>query len=378
MKRSTLSIVIICMTMCSARPIQGQKPTTDRYRDELQPAIERFVKQENVPGLAIAIVENNRIVYAQGFGVIRLGSTDKVTDRTLFQIASTTKPFVATAIMQLVEKGLIDLDAPLVKYLPYFRLDDDRSKAITIRQMLTHTSGFPDVVNYEYDKPQSDDGALERYVRSLSTQKLLFDPGSKYAYSNIAFDVLGDVIAKVSGETFEGYIRKHILTPLKMKDSTLLLSEADPKLRASAHIQSDTGEISVSKYIPYNRIHAPDGTMFTSVTEMARWAMANMNRGELDGQRILSDKSYVQMWTPARTDAVPRNWRYVKGIGLCWALGEYQGHLAVWHAGGDLGFVADFVMIPDKKIAVIWMMNADWPKRVTLTNTALDIALKPQ
>jgi len=103
--------------------------------------------------------------------------------------------------------------------------------------------------------------------------------------------------------------------------------------------------------------------------------MANMNRGELGGSRILRDAAYTLMWTPSFTDATRTNWRYARGAGISWALGEYKGHPVVWHAGGDTGFTSAFVMMPDRKIAVIWMMNADWPKRVTLTNTALDIAL---
>jgi CubicO group peptidase (beta-lactamase class C family) len=106
-------------------------------------------------------------------------------------MASITKPFVGTAIMQLVERGIVDLDAPVVQYLRYFQLADDRYNQITVRQMVTHASGMPDVEDYEWDKPQYDDGALERYVRSLTNQKLLFAPGERVQYSNMAYEVLG-------------------------------------------------------------------------------------------------------------------------------------------------------------------------------------------
>ena len=132
--------------------------------------------------------------------------------------------------MQLVERGIVDLDAPAVKYLPYFRLADDRYSQITVRQMVTHTSGMPDVDDYEWDKPQYDDGALERYVRSLTNQKLLFAPGERVQYSNMAFEILGDVVAKASGESFDDYVQRHILAPLQMTDSTVLLKQTNPTL----------------------------------------------------------------------------------------------------------------------------------------------------
>lgn len=134
--------------------------------------------------------------------------------------------------MQLVENGQVDLDMPVIKYVPYFRIADERYKTITVRQMLTHTSGMPDEGDYEWDKPQSDDGALERYVRGLGNRnlRLEFEPGSKFQYSNMAYEILGDLIAKVSGTSFEDYVRVHILEPLRMAKSTLLLKDADPKL----------------------------------------------------------------------------------------------------------------------------------------------------
>jgi CubicO group peptidase (beta-lactamase class C family) len=192
----------------------------------LDPLIEKGLQTDPTPGLAFGIVHNGRLVYARGFGVMTLGHPEKsVTPGTLFHMASVTKPFVATCVMQLWEQGKVDLDAPVMKYVSYFRLNDPRYRSITVRQMLTHSSGMPDVEDYEWNKPQYDDGALERYVRSLSKQKLLWDPGTKMAYSNMAYEVLGDLIAKVSGMSFEDYVDVHILKPLGMNSSTLLLKK---------------------------------------------------------------------------------------------------------------------------------------------------------
>ena len=141
----------------------------DLIKRDLQKNIEvikQVMQQTGMPGFAIAVVENQNIVYSAGFGVKNLNSKQQMSASALFHMASITKPFVATSIMQLWEQGKIDLDAPVVTYLPYFRLADDRYKQITVRQMLSHISGMPDVQDYEWNKPQYDDGALERYVRS--------------------------------------------------------------------------------------------------------------------------------------------------------------------------------------------------------------------
>src|SRR5258708_13966335 len=121
--------------------------------------------------------------------------------------------------------------------------------------MLSHMSGIADTVNYNWDKPEYDAGALERFVRSISDQKLVFVPGEKFAYSNTAYEVLGDVIAKVSGESFEDYVQHNILTPLGMKDSTLLVREASPQLLTSPHV-SEKPHVVPSKILPYNQAHS--------------------------------------------------------------------------------------------------------------------------
>src|SRR5262249_46428772 len=326
-----------------------------------------------IPGFAIAIVHNQKVVYAAGFGVRNLeNKNDKITPQSLFHMASITKPFVATSVMQLVEKGKVDLESPVVKYLPYFRLNDERYATITVRQMLSHLSGMPDVLDYEWDKPQYDDGALERYVRSLSNQSLIAAPGTRFRYSNMAYEVLGDLIAKVSGMPFEDYVRKQILEPLGMKSSTLLVKQADPRLLASPHVMDKAYETVVSKVFPYNRMHSPSSTLYSNVLDMSRWATANMNRGELDGKRILKASTYEVMWKPAGDQ-----WQQ---IGISWFLGKYKEYPTISHSGGDTGFVSNLVMIPDQSIAVVMMSNFDRASLRPLTNAALDVALglKPE
>lgn len=373
MTRIIRALVLISAIICLPLQLFAQE-SDDRFKKQLEPMLEQALKQANVPGFAIAVVQNQKVVYAAGFGVKNLtNKAEKITPQSLFHMASVTKPFVATSIMQLWEQGKIDLEAPLIKYLPYFRMKDERYKTITIRQMLSHVSGMPDADDYEWDKPQYDDGALERYVRSLSNLSLIAAPGTTFRYSNIAFEILGDVIAKVSGETFEDYVKHHILEPLGMRSSTLLVKQADPQLLTSPHVLDASYEPVVSSVFPYNRMHSPSSTLYSNVLEMSRWAVANMNRGELDGKRILKTSTYEFMWKPAGD-----KWR---NIGVSWFLGARREYQTVWHSGGDTGFRSNLVMIPAKGVAVVLMSNYDGPSPLgAITNAALDVALgvKPE
>src|SRR5262249_46283807 len=160
-----------------------------------------------------------------------------------------------------------DLDAPVTRYVPYFRLKDPRYADITVRHMVTHTSGMPDVKDYLWNKPEYDEGALERYVRSLDDKTLLWPPGQKFRYSNMAFEVLGDLVAKVSGMSFEDYVEANILKPVGMKSSTLLYKRADPAKLAAGYTRRGGSVVPVAHY-PYNRAHTPSSNLHSNVEDM--------------------------------------------------------------------------------------------------------------
>ena len=350
------------------------------YETKLQPLIEDFLRKQEIPGFAIAVIDDGKVVYEKGFGVLSLKGKDPTTPRSLFHMASITKPFVATAVMQLVEKGRMSLDAPITTYLPYFEIADPRAKTITVRQMLTHTSGMPDVGDYEWDRPQYDDGALERYVRSLKDQKLVFAPGERMQYSNMAYEILGDAVAKASGMTFEEYVQQNILQPLGMTDSTLLVKDANPALMTWGQELDGRGHPFASHVYPYNRMHTPSSNLHSNVKDMSRWAIANLDAatldgGQLDGQRILEKATLEQMWTPAHELAPPGPDVRRQAIGLSWFLGKHRGHDIVSHGGGDTGYITDLVMIPEGRKAVVWMANVDYIGQPPVTRAALDTVL---
>ncbi len=355
----------------------------NRYETALQPLLEEFIGNQGVPGFTIVVVARLRVAYSYSFGMTDSENPTPVTNRSLFHMASVTKPFTATAVMQLAQRRKIALDAPVAEYLPYFKVHGKYKGAVTVRQMLTHTAGLPDVTDYHWGDPHDDDGALERYVRSLRDLQLEFRPGTAFRYSNIGYDILGDLVFKASGKTYDDYVYDHILAPLGMTESTMLARKVNRRALVLGHVLDSEGDPRASRVYPYNRAHSPSSGLISNAKDMTRWAIANLNRGELRGRRILRSKTYDAMWQSARQlDDLPGG--SGTSVGLGWFLKSHRGNLLITHSGGDTGFLSDLALLPEKGIAVVWMSNCDWidngPLNGPVTYAALDVALglKPQ
>ena len=203
----------------------------------------------------------------------------------------------------------------------------------------------------------------------------MFAPGDRFQYSNIAYEILGDVVAKVSGSSFEDDVHRNILQPLGMRDSTLLVKDADPALMSWGHELDGYGRPFASRFYPYNRAHTPSSDLHSNVLDMTRWAIANLDGGVLDGKRILDKATHHRMWTATRQIRGPDPNERREAIGLAWFLGEYRGHRIVSHGGGDTGYVTDLVLVPEGRKAVVWMANVDYIGQGPLTHAALDVML---
>jgi CubicO group peptidase (beta-lactamase class C family) len=361
-----VTLAMVFVVGCSGVPAATPVASLDSALvTKIEGAIEETMKENQTPGLAIGIIQDNHVVYAKGFGLAEIDTDRVVTPETVFQLASNSKTVVATAIMQLKEQGKIDLDAPVTTYLPYFRLADERYREITIRQLLSHQAGLPynTGIGYyyyvsDYQSPEYDEGSLERHVRNLSQIQLVRSPGSAVGfYSDLGFEILGDVIAKVSGQSFEAYTQEHIFAPLGMKHTTFLLQEVEPKSLAEPHVL-EGNEIVVNSFFPYSRQHAPSSHLFSTVDDMCRFALAQLNRGQLGETRILSTAAYEEMW--GTTYPINLVNQYEKGYSLGWDMGEMDGHRLAMHGGEDIGLRSEFVMAPDDGLAVIIMANREY------------------
>ncbi len=349
----------------SVRTTYRPDPGQVAFRHRLDAVVTQVASDHDVPGLSVALVRNGEVVYGRSLGVSNIDAGGAVTCRSLFHMASVTKTFVGIALMQLAERGKIDLDARIVDYLPYFELTDRRYRDITVRQMMSHTSGMPDVLDYEWENPSFDDGALEEYVRGIADQHLIADPGEVFSYSNMAYEVLGDVIAKVSGQSFEDYVEEAILGPLAMKSSRLMVRQANQRLVTTPHLSRLDGGVRVSGVFPYNRKHAPSSTLVSNTFEMTQIARALLNGGELNGKRILQAASIDAMWSPQMRD----------DVGLSWFFSKRHGERVVSHDGHDRGFRSYLALIPKRQMAVVVSSNYDAAPVVGLGRAVLDVAL---
>ncbi len=356
MKKLSLP-VLAAISLISSSKLIAQNPQHINV-DPLEEYFIRYLDWYELPGLAIGLIEDGEVLYTKGFGVKCIDKKDEVTENTIFSTASVSKLFVGIAIMQLYEEKKIDLDGSIYEYLPYFVMSDSLVNEITIRQLLNHTSGLPDDEGEEFysswKNPEFDDNALKRYVIGLKDLTLISIPGTEYNYSNIGYEILGCVIAEVSGSSVEEYINRNILEPSGMQESTMLLKNIDSNLVACPHVLNGKIEFQLNEYFPYTRRHAASGTLLSNIKDMCRFAVAILNGGIIDGNRILSESSLKMMLTQQNDNPAGLSW-HVQQVDSTTTL--------IFHAGGDPGFRTELILIPEKAMGVVIMTNS-WEHQI--------------
>lgn len=337
--------------------------------------VETAMADNGVPGMAMCIVKDGEVAYSQGFGVAEVGSDHLVTPETVFEMQSVSKSMTAMAIMQLVEQGLVDLDAPVTDYLPDFVMADPRFADITVRMLLSHTSGLPGSPwTFELKTGSSP---LEQAVGSLADQELVASPGEQWIYTPKGYTLLGEMIAQLSGDPFEAYMQHNILEPLGMVNSTFNPSEVDREQLAPPHITDADGNTVVLN-APHDPRLAPAKTLHSTCTDMARWASAMLNGGELDGVRILQPSSIDAMWTgesptPYLGYLGEPYGPILAEYGLGWYVGDIDGHRTTGHAGGVDGYNTQLQIAPDDGFAVIAMSNWNLDPALPASYAAFDV-----
>lgn len=336
------------LLICSGSSLRAESALDEGRLDAF---VETALQAYSVPGCAVGVVEGSEIILTKGYGVADVETGRTVDARTIFQIESATKTFTASAILQLKERGLIQLDDPVVKHVPYFSLHDDRYPAITIRMLLNHTSGVPTMYKAEfgYERPELDDLALRRHIEGLSGLGMEFAPGEKHKYSNHGYAILAAVIENVSRMPFEEYVRRNLLEPVGMRRSTFSLAQLDRENFAAPHILGKDLGPAVSSIEPYNRWAASSGGLYSSAEDLARWTLVSLAKGQ-GLNRILAKTSYEEMWTVS-SDKSER-------MGLGWFLDETSLGPLISHPGGGLGYSAELCLFPEKGLGVVVLCNS--------------------
>ncbi len=345
------------------------------------PLLETLLGWHGLAGLAVAVVREEDVV-SRCFGVRDVGRGAPVTSETMFHLASVSKPFVATAIVSLATardagEPVLDLDAPIIDWVPEFTLADGRAGEVTARRLLSHSSGLPNGVDeYGWHDPQLGDDALSEFARSLSGRRLQAEPGSAFSYSNAGYELLGLVLSRVTGTTFENAMRQQVLTPSGMPNSTFLRSEVPAQLAASPHVGMPL-RVPEGAY-PYTRRHAPSSTLHSNLVEMCRWMLAHFEPAATPAtgsgeQRARLDAGLLDlMWRPVVSVGEPP-WEDAWGLG--WALGSYRGHRTLSHGGADPGFGSRLVLVPERRTGVVVLANSNTVPTWTIAAAALDLAL---
>ena len=303
-------------------------------------------------GLSIAIVDGNKTIYSKGFGFTDGTNKLMADSQTCYKIGSISKLFTATAIMQLAEQNKIDLDKPLNYYIPEFKIKSrfgDTDK-ITVSSLMTHHSGLPcdNLKGMWSDTPQYFDSM----INYLSNQYAAYPPQYVFAYSNIAIDLLGIIVERISGSKFSEYIDKHLLTKLNMNFSSFELNE---KIRSklSKNFRDDKW-----KYELLMR-DTPAGGMYSNVNDMAEFIKFIINDSIFQERGILQKATIERMFAKQNRD-IPLDFNF--DIGLNWMLTkkelEYAGKV-YWHNGGTIDFFSSMIILPDQKLGVIILSNSE-------------------
>jgi len=319
-------------------------------------AIERFVRKEmaaqRIPGLALGIVKGDRIAYLRGFGKAD-ESGRAVTPQTPFILGSVSKSFTALAIMQLVEAGKIELDAPVQRYLPWFRVADEEASAqITVRHLLNQTSGLSTKTGRSFNgSGDTSDAALETAVRKLRSAEPTAPVGEKHEYSTINYSVLGLIVQTVTARSYESYVEAEIFDPLQMRDSFTSEAAGEQDGLATGH-NYWFGRPSAAD-LPYNRRLIPAGYLISSAEDMTHYLIAQLNGGRYSTSSVLSPAGVAELHQPGAP--TPKT-------GTSYAMGWFVGPInkipAIYHQGEVPNFHANAVLVPESRTGVIVLMNA--------------------
>jgi CubicO group peptidase (beta-lactamase class C family) len=357
-------LLIECSGLYRVKAAQPASPETHA-------AIDGYVKDQmqklNIPGAALAIVQGDQIEYQQGYGVADSAGR-AMTPQTPFMLASLSKSFTAVAIMQLAEAGKLDLDAPIQKYLTWFRVADEKASAeITVRQLLNQNSGFSELDGNKLNLETSmANDALVTSMKRLTTTTLNNVPGAAYEYSNLNYGLLGAIVETISGQPYETYIQQNIFEPLEMKHSYTSLSEAMAGGATSGFYPIFGLPLAYENSMPYSRAVTPWAGLFSSAEDMAHYLIAHLNDGRYRGKSILSPAGLVEVHKPGvQID----KW---SGYAMGWWVGpdfdiashdqaSYSAPIVFSHEGGWASFRTVAILEPQRKVGVVVLMNTTDP-----------------
>lgn len=348
---SGILVLAGCAAAC-ATLLQAPQPSADAVlredyralREQVYPLIRRLQAEQDIKGISIAVVDGQTVVWSEGFGYADVAAQRPATPQTLYRIASISKLFTSTAVMQLAERGRIALDQPLAAYLPQFSIRSrfESTAPVTVRSMISHHSGLPSDIT----QGMWSDASFTTVVQRLPQEYLAYPPGSVLNYSNLGYSLLGNMIERVSGQDFEGYMQASVLGPLGMAHSGYTLKPVDRPLLAKAYRDGCESELLPMRDLPAMG-------MYSNVRDLASF-MEVMLAG---GGPVLRSDTVASVLQEQNSDvAMDMNIR----VGLGWFLDRKTlpgAGLMAYHGGATPLFNAHLAMLPQHKLGVVVLSN---------------------
>lgn len=344
------SFVALGLVFAVTPVLADSAPKRDKLSAEVDVVVRQQMKEQHIPGIGLAVVREGRIVYANGYGLANIETSTSVSPETIFEAGSITKQFTATAIMLLAEEGKLSLDDGIAKYFPEA---PPALRAVTIRHLLTHTSGIPDVSDgtddtlgakavVDFHREYTEDELARAYL----AQPLDFEPGTKWSYCNASYELLGFLIHRVTGRYYGDFLHERIFAPLGMTTSRTF-SYADIIMnRASGYRLIDGAWKNAQPWWSLSMTSGAAGGMWMNVLDLAKWDAA------LYTERIVKRSSLEAMWTPVPLDDGSA---YPGGIG--WFIASAKGHRLVFHTAGGPGFCGVISRYLDDRLTIIVLTN---------------------
>jgi len=353
-----------------------RKVKPDKYATKLDGIFLRAMRDFNVPGMAVAIVKDDEVVLSKGYGVKKAGSMQKVDANTSFAIASNTKSFTSAALAMLIDEGVLSWDDKVRDYLPYFELYSPYvTSELTIRDLLCHRTGLAtfsgDLIWY------GTSHSREEVIKRAKYLEPKYGFREAFGYSNIMFLAAGEIVTKVSGMTWDEYVREKIFTPLEMTSTNTSVRDfKEGSNIALPHNEVNGKNISI-EYINWDNI-GPAGSINSTANDMAQWIRLQLGKGKFQEQRFWKEARAFEMWESLTAKPVSQ-WqrenmpsRHFNGYGLGWELMDYEGYKVISHGGGYDGMISKTVLVPELNLGFVILTNNNNSLPSFLTYEILD------
>ena len=337
---------------------------------------QQIVADQRVPGLAMAIVHNGKVLSARGYGITDVSDAEPVDAHTVFRLASLSKAFAGTLTGLLVSDGVLRWDSRLTEYMPGFQLSQPgAAQKITVADILSHRVGLP---HNAYDRDLENYVDYRTLTRKLADAPLKCEPGTCYAYQNVAFSLIGDIVFATTGDFYSQEVQSRLLKPLGMNDASLGLEGIESSARwAKPHVRGRGGWVSVMPKPTYYEV-APAAGVNASASDMAQWLIAQTgHRPDVIPAPLLATLHKPLVDTPYQTRS--SSWRRARldsaGYGLGWRVYNYSGRPLVYHAGAVQGYRGMIAMLPDQDLGIAVLWNGESSVPTGLLPTMIDRAV---